>query len=186
MAYQGFARTLEEDVVIVQRFARRFEELILASSCSKNFGVYRDRVGALTVISGTAEVARASWSQAVNIVRRIYSVPPNHGAAVVATILEDATLRGTWVRELDIMRARLRDNRKALCAALAATDCPRSFAHVAGGFGMFSILGVSRDEVARLRDDFGIYMVDSSRINVAGVSRANVDYVANAIATVCG
>lgn len=185
MAYLGFAGTVDEDTVVVRRLAERFDEMILASSCSKNFGLYRDRVGALTVLSPNRDVADASWSQAVNIVRRIYSVPPNHGAAVVASILEDPALRAQWIKELDTMRDRLRDNRHALCQALAATDTPRAFGHIANGFGMFSILGATPQEVARLRDEFAVYMVGSSRINVAGVSATNVNDLAAAIAKVC-
>lgn len=185
MAYLGFAGTLDEDVRIVRRWFERFDELILASSCSKNFALYRDRVGALTVLSKNRATAEASWSQAVNIVRRIYSVPPNHGAAVVATILGDEALRARWIEELDTMRERLFANRRSLVEALAAKDTPRQFSHLAGGFGMFSMLGATPEEVARLRDEFGVYMVGSSRINIAGVTGANVDYLANAIASVC-
>ncbi len=185
MAYLGFAGPLEEDAANVRRFAERFPEMILASSCSKNFGLYRDRVGALTVVSSSSANAEASWSQAVNIVRRIYSVPPNHGASVVATILADESLRTQWIGQLDAMRARLQGNRRALTEALAGVDTGRDFSHVAAGFGMFSILGLSQEEVGRIRDEFGVYMVSSSRINVAGISRANIDYLVKAIAGVC-
>ena len=117
--------------------------------------------------------------------RRIYSVPPNHGASVVATILGDDGLRSQWNDELTAMRERLQGNRRALTDALAAADTGMDFSHVAAGFGMFSILGLSKEQVARIREDFGVYMVDSSRINVAGVSEANLDYLVSAIAGVC-
>lgn len=184
MAYQGFARGLDDDVKVLRAFAERFGEMIVASSCSKNFGLYRDRVGALSVVASSAEAAAASWSQAVNIVRRVYSVPPNHGAAVVGTILEDAKLRATWMGELDAMRTRLNGNRQLLADALAARSAPRDFSHLTRGFGMFSLLGLSKDEVARLRDEFAIYMVGSSRINIAGIAASNVDYLADAVTTV--
>jgi aspartate/tyrosine/aromatic aminotransferase len=185
MAYQGFAGTVDEDVVIVRELAARFPEMILASSCSKNFGLYRDRVGALSVVARSADEAAASWSQAVNIVRRIYSVPPNHGAAVVATILDDSPLRAVWIDELDGMRARLNANRDALADALAAGPAERDFSHLKRGYGMFSILGLSPAEVARIRDEYAVYMVGSSRINIAGVTQANLAYLADAIAAVC-
>ncbi|MEM6640821.1 MAG: amino acid aminotransferase [Pseudomonadota bacterium] len=185
MAYQGFARGLDADVSVVRAYAERFEELIVASSCSKNFGLYRDRVGALSVITRNREAAAASWSQAVNIVRRVYSVPPNHGAAIVGTVLEQTDMRATWRDELEAMRIRLNDNRHKLAAALAARIDHRDFSHLPRGFGMFSLLGLSQDEVDRLRDDFAVYMVGSSRINIAGVSAANVDYLADSIASVC-
>jgi aspartate/tyrosine/aromatic aminotransferase len=181
-AYLGFANPLAEDSVNLRRFAERFPEMILASSCSKNFGLYCDRVGALTVISADKKAAAASWSQAVNIVRRIYSVPPNHGAGIVATILGDDTLRAQWSGELDAMRARLDGNRNLLVDALGSVLPERDFSHLRRGRGMFAILGVDKDQVARLRDEFAIYMVDSSRINVAGVSEENAGYLADAVA----
>lgn len=185
MAYLGFAGTLDEDAALVRTMAERFDELIVASSCSKNFGMYRDRVGALSVVTGTAAASQASWSQAVNIVRRVYSVPPNHGAAVVATILGDDALRAKWVTELDAMRDRMMGNRRALADALAAGPADRDFSHLPRGFGMFSLLGLTKDEVLRIREEFGVYMVGSSRINIAGVSQANLEYLASAVASVC-
>lgn len=185
MAYQGFARGLDDDVAVLRMYAERFPEMIVASSCSKNFGLYRDRVGALSVVTASSEASKASWSQAVNIVRRVYSVPPNHGAAVVGTVLDDANLRATWVRELDEMRDRLNGNRRLLADALAARSAPRDFSHLPRGFGMFSLLGLSKDEVQTLRDDYAVYMVGSSRINIAGVSQSNIDYLADAITRVC-
>lgn len=181
-AYLGFANPLAEDSVNLRRFAERFPEMLLASSCSKNFGLYCDRVGALTVISADKKAAAASWSQAVNIVRRIYSVPPNHGAGIVATILGDDMLRAQWSAELDAMRARLDGNRELLVEALGGVLPERDFSHLSRGRGMFAILGVDKSQVARLRDDFAIYMVDSSRINVAGVSEDNARYLADAVA----
>jgi aspartate aminotransferase len=185
MAYQGFAGELKDDVVVLREFAERFDELVVASSCSKNFGLYRDRVGALSVVTKTAAASQASWSQAVNIVRRVYSVPPNHGAAAVAIILDDEALRTKWIAELTHMRERMMGNRQALADALAAGPADRDFSHLPRGFGMFSMLGLSKDEVLRIRDEFGVYMVDSSRINIAGVSKANLEYLAGAIAGVC-
>lgn len=185
MAYQGFAGELDEDVVVLRELAERFDELIVASSCSKNFGLYRDRVGALSVVTKTAEASQASWSQAVNIVRRVYSVPPNHGAAAVAIILGDKALRAKWMVELTQMRERMMGNRRALAGALAAGPADRDFSHLPRGFGMFSMLGLTQDEVQRIRDEFGVYMVGSSRINIAGVSEANLEYLAGAIASVC-
>jgi aspartate/tyrosine/aromatic aminotransferase len=184
LAYQGFANGLEEDAYPLRLLFGRAAEMIVSSSCSKNFGLYRDRVGSLALVAADAAAAAVVQSQVFNIVRTMYSMPPDHGAAVVAAILTDAELRAGWLTELAAMRNRLMETRELLCAALREKAPEHDFWHIERGKGMFSFLGVSREQVQRLKSEFGVYMVDSSRINVAGITRGNVAYLAESIAAV--
>jgi aspartate/tyrosine/aromatic aminotransferase len=184
LAYQGFADGLEEDAFPLRMFFEQVPEMIVSSSCSKNFGLYRDRVGSLTLVAAGATATGIVRSQVFNIVRTMYSMPPDHGAAVVASILTDAELRAGWLAELTAMRDRLRETRELLCAALRDKAPAHDFSHIERGKGMFSFLGVSSEQVQRLKGEFGVYMVDSSRINVAGITRGNVEYLAESIAAV--
>lgn len=184
MAYQGFARDLDEDAFVIRHLAAQVPEMIVCSSCSKNFGLYRDRVGTLSIMAENATVADTVFSQVNNVVRTIYSMPPDHGAAVVRTILEDDTLRATWTAELAEMRERLTEMRRLLHDALRDKAPDHDFSHLARATGMFCFLGVTSAEVERLKREFGIYMVDSSRINVAGITPENVEYLADSIAAV--
>jgi aspartate/tyrosine/aromatic aminotransferase len=184
MAYQGFAEGLEEDAFPVRLLAERVPEMLVSASCSKNFGLYRERVGTLSIVAADEAGAAVVRSQAFNVVRTMYSMPPDHGAAVVASILEDAELRAAWLAELTAMRDRLRDMRVLLAAALRDKAPAHDFSHVVRAKGMFSFLGISKAQVERLKSDYGIYMVDSSRINVAGITSANVEYLADAISNV--
>lgn len=184
MAYQGFAKDLDEDAFVIRHLAAQVPEMIVCSSCSKNFGLYRDRVGALSIMAEDATVADTVFSQVNNVVRTIYSMPPDHGAAVVRTILEDDTLRATWTAELAEMRERLTKMRRLLHDALRDKAPDHDFSHLARATGMFCFLGVTSAEVERLKREFGIYMVDSSRINVAGITPENVEYLADSIAAV--
>lgn len=183
-AYQGFADGLDEDAYGVRLLAGKVPELLVSSSCSKNFGLYRDRVGTLSVVSSNAETAEIVRSQTHNIVRTMYSMPPDHGAAVVRIILTDASLRETWEAELGGMRDRLQSMRDLLVAALKREAPGRDFSHVERANGMFSFLGLAEDQVEALKRDAGVYMVGSSRVNVAGITPGNVDYLAKSIASV--
>jgi len=183
-AYHGFAVDLDADAYPVRLMFERFAEMIVASSCSKNFGLYRDRVGSLSIIGASAQLAAIVNSQAQNIVRTLYSMPPDHGGAVVAHILNDEDLRATWLVELAAMRQRLQDMRKLLVAALGETAPEHDFSHIERANGMFCYLGVSAEQVAALKRDCGIYLVDSSRINVCGITQGNVGYLAESIAAV--
>ncbi len=184
MAYQGFAEGLDEDAYSIRYMAERVPEMIVSSSCSKNFGLYRDRVGTVTLLSADSDTAQVIASQLSNYVRTLYSMPPDHGAAVVSLILNDASLRAEWHRELDEMRDRLQSMRALLNDALAAKAPEHDFSHLVRANGMFCFLGITAEQVAALKRDFGIYMVDSSRINVAGITADNVDYLAESIAAV--
>jgi len=182
MAYQGFAETLDDDAFLVRHMAGRVAEMIVATSCSKNFGLYRDRVGTLTFLAGDTASRDVIHSQVNNLVRTIYSVPPDHGAAVVSLILNDDARRSAWVMELAGMRERLRDMRHLLNDALIQQAPGHDFSHLVRATGMFCFLGITAEQVARLKKDFGVYMVDSSRINVAGITPENVSYLAASIA----
>ncbi len=184
IAYQGFADGLEEDAYPVRLLADRVPEMIVSSSCSKNFALYRDRVGALSIISRDTATSATVRNQALNIVRTMYSMPPDHGAAVVSHILNDPDLRKEWLADLTGMRERLKDLRALLGAALRAAAPDHDFSHIQRAYGMFSYVGLSPDQVARLKKDAGIYMVNSSRINIAGITISNVDHLAISIAAV--
>ena len=183
-AYQGFARDVDSDAFPIRHLAERVGEMIVATSCSKNFGLYRDRVGTLSMMAGSAGELAALASNANNYVRTLYSVPPDHGAAIVRIILGDRELTSVWSGELIAMRDRLQDMRVLLDAALRDKIAHRDFSHLVRANGMFCFLGISADEVGRLKSDYGVYMVDSSRINVAGITPANVDYLSDSIAAV--
>jgi aspartate aminotransferase len=184
IAYQGLANGIDEDAFAPRHFVGRVPELIVAASCSKNFGLYRDRVGSLSLLSDSVETSVKVRSQAMNIVRTMYSMPPDHGAAVVRRILADSGLRAEWTAEVDAVRKRLKEMRALLTAALSAKAPDHDFSHIERANGMFSFLGVSAAQVEQLKKDYGVYMVDSSRINVAGITRDNVDYLADSIAAV--
>ncbi len=183
-AYQGFARSVEDDVFAIRHMAARVPELIVATSCSKNFGLYRDRVGTLSFLSADAATKVIVSSQANNYVRTLYSVPPDHGAAVVSIILNDPELHDAWILEVNEMRERLQSMRVLLNDALIEKTPDHDFSHLMRANGMFCFLGISAEHVARLKQDFGIYMVNSSRINVAGITAENVGYLSDSIAAV--
>ncbi len=184
IAYQGFAADLDADAFIIRELAGRVPEMIVANSCSKNFGLYRDRVGALFAVTGDSSARDAVQSQANNVVRTMYSMPPDHGAAVVAMILNDDTLRADWIVELTEMRERLREMRQLLHDALLEEAPGHDFSHLVRAKGMFCFLGLSPEQVGRLKRDHAVYMVDSSRINIAGISPDNVGHIARSVATV--
>lgn len=184
MAYQGFATSLIADAFIVRHLAGRVPEMIVSNSCSKNFGLYRDRVGTLSVLAADQAQRDVINSQVNNVVRTIYSVPPDHGAVVVSTILNDPDLKAAWRVELAEMRSRLREMRVLLHDALREKAPHRDFSHLVRARGMFCFLGITAEQVTRLKKEYGVYMVDSSRINTAGITARNVNYLANAIAAV--
>ncbi len=184
LAYLGLAEGLEADAVGVRVMAERLPEVIVVVSCSKNFGLYRERVGAVSVVSGSPENAAAVFSNLSNIARSIYSMPPDHGAAIVDRVLHDAELEALWLKELGEMRARINGLRALLVRRLNERGVDRDFSFIEKERGMFSFLGISREQVVRLREEFHVYMVESSRVNIAGINSANVDYVADSIAAV--
>ena len=184
MAYQGFAVDLDTDAFAVRHMASAVPELIVSTSASKNFGLYRERTGALSFLVTDMSSRDILISQAGSYVRTLYSMPPDHGAAVVSSILLDAELRARWTVELYAMRDRLRDMRSLLHDALKQKAPEHDFSHLIRAMGMFCFLGISKAQVERLKKDFGVYIVDSSRINVAGITPNNVEYLADSIVTV--
>ncbi|WP_439862300.1 amino acid aminotransferase [Pseudomonas sp. MBLB4136] len=184
-AYQGFGAGLEQDAWAVRLFAEALPELLITSSCSKNFGLYRERTGALLVCAADAEKLLDVRSQLAYIARNLWSTPPAHGAAVVASILDDEALRALWQEELDAMRQRVAGLRQGLVDALRPHGLAERFAHIAEQRGMFSYTGLSPRQVQRLRDEFSVYMVGSGRANVAGLDARRLEQLAAAIATVC-
>ncbi|WP_412502805.1 amino acid aminotransferase [Shewanella chilikensis] len=184
MAYQGFGDGVEEDAYGVRKMAAAVEDMLLCSSCSKNFGLYRERIGACSIIANSSAAADVALSVLLYVVRCLYSMPPAHGAALVETILGDNQLKQQWLDELKVMRDRINGNRAILVERLKAIGVEQDFSFIARQKGMFSFLGVSPEQVEQLKQEFGIYMVDSSRISIAGISNSNVDYLAKSIAKV--
>jgi aspartate/tyrosine/aromatic aminotransferase len=185
-AYQGFGDGIEEDAVGLKTFARPGAELIACSSFSKNFSLYRERVGALFVVAPTSAAAPRVQSQIDKVIRSNYSNPPGHGAEVVSTILRDAALRKQWEGELAAMRNRINGMRTELVKALKDHSVPGDYSFIARQRGMFSFSGLTKPQVERLRDEFAIYVVGSGRINVAGLTPCNIDRVAESIGKVVG
>ncbi|PKH24266.1 aromatic amino acid aminotransferase [Enterobacterales bacterium CwR94] len=183
-AYQGFARGLEEDAEGLRIFAARHEELIVASSYSKNFGLYNERVGALTLVTHTSDVAEVAFSQVKATIRANYSNPPAHGAAVVATILNNEALRTLWEQELTEMRERIQRMRHLFVKTLAEKGAKGDFTFITTQNGMFSFSGLTKDQVLRLREEFGVYAVASGRVNVAGMTPDNMSALCEAIVAV--
>lgn len=181
LAYQGLGDGLDEDAYGVRLLAETLPELVVVSSCSKNFGLYRERTGALTVISSNAESAKAAASQIAFTARGIYSMPPDHGAAVVSEILGDPALRAEWDTELAEVRNRINGLRTELVNALKAQGIDQDFSFIQREKGMFSFLGLSVEQVRSLINDYSIYLVDSSRINIAGINKNNLEYLAGSI-----
>ena len=184
IAYQGFANGLAEDNFGVRHMFKSVPEMVVASSCSKNFALYRDRVGSLSMVSRDADASAIIRSQANNIVRTMYSMPPDHGASIVSHILQDATLRAEWEGEVTAMRERLKSMRAALGAAMREKAPDHDFSHFEKGNGMFSFVGITPEQVAQLKTDSAVYMVGSSRINIAGITPENVDHLSSSIAAV--
>jgi len=184
LAYQGFGDDLEMDAAGLRLLASRLPTLLLAISCSKNFGLYRERVGALAVLAESPATARALATHQARTGRRMYSMPPDHGAAVAARVLGVAELRQSWQQELAAMVARLKSLRVLLASRLSARRPDLDFAWLTRQRGMFSLLGLEPPAVAALCEVEHVYMPPDGRINVAGVSDANVDRVADSIVRV--
>ncbi|MEL0640382.1 amino acid aminotransferase [Pseudoalteromonas aliena] len=185
IAYQGFGASLEEDARGLRILADAVEELIICSSCSKNFGLYRERIGACSLIAKDSATADISNSVMLSVVRSIYSMPPAHGADIVNTILSSTELTQLWHCELDEMRSRINGLRSLIKESLATKDIAQDFSFIERQNGMFSFLGINKEQIARLQKEYGIYIVGSSRVNVAGVSQSNIEYFSNAVAAVC-
>ncbi|MEP5566389.1 MAG: amino acid aminotransferase [Halioglobus sp.] len=183
IAYQGLGDGLEEDAAGLRLLAERVPEMIVAASCSKNMGLYRERTGAVMFVCRDRANAEALVSQALVAARRVYSMPPAHGALIAGRILSDPALDDVWRTELVDMCGRMNGLRSGLREKLEAAS-GGDFAFIEKEKGMFSFLGLSAEQAIRLRDEHSVYMLDSSRINVAGVNSRNIDYLAQAVAAV--
>ncbi len=181
MAYQGFGDGFEEDAAGMQLVASMVPECVIALSCSKNFAVYRDRVGAAVVVGASEEDAKLAMGQMGSIARRSYSMPPNHGAAVVKGVLRDAALKADWIEELESMRLNMLNLRTALANELRRLSNSDRFDFLAKHRGMFSRVGLTSAQVDWIREERAIYMVGDSRINIAGLPADRIEYVASAI-----
>ena len=184
IAYQGMGDGMEEDAAGLRIVANQVQEMIIASSCSKNFGLYRERTGTAIVIAKDADTAAVAQGQMNGVIRGNYSMPPSHGALVVQTILDDAELKADWLAELAEIRERIARLRGELVVALKEADVEQDFSFIERQKGMFSFLGVNKDQVDSLVNDHSVYLVGSSRINVAGLNNATMTNFAKAVAAV--
>tara|TARA_B110000438_G_scaffold292283_1_gene330407 strand:+ start:2335 stop:3522 length:1188 start_codon:yes stop_codon:yes gene_type:complete len=180
-AYQGFGEGLDTDAQGVRTMAASGVPFFLAQSFSKNFGLYQDRVGAIHIACTNSEEATRVASRLKTSIRVNYSNPPAHGAHLVAAVLGDAGLTSQWEEELDTMRIRINGVRTQFVAKMAAAGVSRDFSFLEQQRGMFSFTGLNREQAIKMREDFGVYMVESGRINVAGLTDKNIDYVVDAI-----
>jgi aromatic-amino-acid transaminase len=184
LAYQGFGTSLDEDAYSVRAFAATGTPFVVANSLSKIMGMYNQRVGSLTVVTGSASEAINMMTQVQSVVRSMYSNPPRYGAEVAGMVLTDPELRVTWEAELASMTDRINGTRQSLLDKLTTLGKGEQFAHIGKGKGMFSMTGLTKEQVHTLRSTAHIYMPDSGRICVATLNPGNIDYVAEAIGKV--
>ncbi|WP_347360201.1 amino acid aminotransferase [Vibrio vulnificus] len=184
IAYQGFGDGLEEDAKGLQFMAYRVEEMLITTSCSKNFGLYRERTGAAIVIGKNAKESSNAKGKLLTLARSTYTMPPDHGAALVKTILQNVELTTTWKQELCEMQQRLLNLRQTLCNELRNQHNTSQFDFIESHKGMFTVLGFTPEQMGTLRDEYGIYGVGDGRINIAGLTEAHIPYVADAIVKV--
>ena len=184
IAYQGFGDSLEDDAYGVRLLCENLPEVIIAASCSKNFGLYRERVGLAAIVCADSNTRKIAQGQIQSVARGIYSMPPSYGGALVDIILSDDALKQEWVNEVDEMRVRMRTLRELLVNKLAEYGAQKDFSFVNDQKGMFSFLCITPEQVQKMRNEHSVYFVDSSRVNVAGISLANVDTLAKAMVKV--
>jgi len=181
IAYQGFANGLSEDAKALRLLCEQLPEVLITASCSKNFALYRERVGSFSVVAATPKKADNALTQALDIIRGYYFVPAAHGALVVKTILQDQGLRACWLQELNAVRERIAEVRKLLVQGFQEAGYADQFTHIAQQQGMFSFLGLTSNQVSQLRKDHSIYMADSSRINLSGINPGNINYLVKSV-----
>lgn len=182
-AYIGFGKGWNEDAARIAVIAEHAPEMLLALSCSKNFGIYRERTGAALLVGHDPDRLAAANSALLSIARASYSMPPDHGASVVRTILDDETLKADWLDELEDIRNRINVNRAALALALARAKQDRDWTYIDKGRGMFSLLDVTPEAAARLRDEQAVYIIPDGRMNIAALDVEHVDEVAAKLVT---
>jgi aspartate aminotransferase len=184
VAYQGFGDGLEQDAYGLRLLVENLPEVVIAASCSKNFGLYRERVGLAAMITADSKTRQAIQTQIQSIARGIYSMPPSYGGALVDIILSDDSLRTEWVAEVEAMRTRMQTLRGLLVSKLEEKGAQRDFSFVKEQKGMFSYLCITPEQVQEMRNKHSVYFVDSSRVNIAGISQSNVDALASALVSV--
>ena len=184
MAYQGFGQGIAEDGMAVQKFVASGEDFFVSTSFSKSLSLYGERVGALSVLCQDKEECARVLSQLKIVIRTNYSNPPTHGGQIAATILNTPELRALWEKELGAMRTRIKEMRHAIVDKLKAKGVQRDFSFITQQVGMFSYSGLTKDQMVRLRNEFGVYGIESGRICVAALNSKNIDYVAESIAAV--
>jgi aromatic-amino-acid transaminase len=184
MAYQGFGHGIAKDGAVIQKFVDAQINFLVSTSFSKSFSLYGERVGALSVYCESSEEAARVLSQLKIVIRTNYSNPPTHGGAVVAAILNDKELRALWEKELGEMRVRIKSMRQSLVDGLKAAGISQDMQFITKQIGMFSYSGLSKEQMIRLRTDFGVYGTDTGRMCVAALNQHNLPYVCQAIATV--
>lgn len=183
-AYQGFGDGLEEDAYGMRLLVNNLPEVLIAASCSKNFGLYRERVGIAVMVTENTKTRQAIQTQIQSIARGIYSMPPSYGGALVDIILNDETLKTEWMVEVEGMRNRMQDLRALLVAKMNEYGATKDFEFVKKQKGMFSFLCITPEQVQAVRDQHSVYFVGSSRVNIAGISKNNVDTLAKALVSV--
>jgi aspartate aminotransferase len=181
IAYQGFGDGLEEDAKGLRHMADNVEEMLITTSCSKNFGLYRERTGAAIVIGKSQQDVGNAKGKLLTLARSTYTMPPDHGAALVKTILQNQELTTVWKQELSEMQQRLLNLRQTLCNELRNTHNTSQFDFIESHKGMFTVLGFTQDQMTQLREEYGIYGVGDGRINIAGLTEKDIPYVAEAI-----
>ena len=185
-AYQGFGDGLDEDMAGLRYMADNVSNMLIANSFSKNFGIYRERCGGLSIMAESADEANTAFSIVGQAIRANYSMPPSHGAAVVYTIMSNPELKAEWEDEVAQMRDRINGLREKLVTKLAASGVSKDFAFIQDQRGMFSYSGLTLEQVRTLRSEYSIYIADTGRMSIAGVSDDNIDYLCESIAKVVG
>lgn len=184
IAYQGFGRGMEEDVAGFRYLAERVPTYLVASSCSKNVGLYRERTGIAVIASSSLAQSECIKSRIMECARSTYTMPPDHGAAIVRTILEDASLTAEWLTEVTQMRERVQSVRTSLASALRSQTGTHQFDFIEQHQGMFSVIGTNDDQLKRLREDHAVYLVGGGRMNLAGLQERDVEYLAECLTNV--
>lgn len=184
MAYLGFGESIDADAFGLRYMAENLPELVLANSFSKNFGLYRERTGTVSIVVKDPAQVSLVTNQLLNVAREIYSMPPAHGAALVETVLADPILKDLWIEELAQMRGRIIEMRHALVDGIQKAGCDANFDFIKKQNGMFSFLGVNENQVEELKTAYSIYMTKSSRISIAGINNNNLPYLCESIAKV--
>ena len=184
VAYLGFGDGIDEDAYGIRLLAENLPEVIIAASCSKNFGLYRERVGLAAIITDNSKVKKIAQAQIQSVARETYSMPPSYGGALVDIILSDKALNQEWVSEVNSMRNRMKSLRAMLVEKLEANGAQQDFSFINEQKGMFSFLCITPEQVLQLRREHSVYFVESSRINIAGINQQNVDTLAKALVSV--